>query len=51
VRNDTYPIIRYLYLYTVDTPQGEAKSFIDWILKEGQKTVRDVGYVPLWEIP
>lgn len=51
VRNDTYPIIRYLYLYTVDTPQGEAKSFIDWVLKEGQKTVRDVGYVPLWEIP
>jgi phosphate transport system substrate-binding protein len=51
VRNDSYPIVRYLYLYTVDTPQDEAKGFIDWILKEGQRTVRQVGFVPLWEVP
>jgi phosphate transport system substrate-binding protein len=51
VRNDSYPIVRYLYLYTVDTPQGTTKDFIDWVLKEGQQTVRSVGYVPLWEVP
>lgn len=50
VRNDTYPIIRYLYLYTIDSPRGDIKLFIDFILKEGQKIVRDVGYIPLWHI-
>ena len=48
VINDTYPIIRYLYLYTVDTPRGNMKAFIDWVLNEGQKIVQDVGYIPLW---
>jgi phosphate transport system substrate-binding protein len=51
VRNDTYPIIRYLYLYTIDIPQGKIKGFIDWIMKEGQKIVKEVGYIPLWELP
>ncbi|MDW7682075.1 MAG: substrate-binding domain-containing protein, partial [bacterium] len=49
VRNDSYPIIRYLYLVTTDTPRGELKSFIDWTLKDGQRIVREVGYIPLWE--
>jgi len=47
VRNDSYPIIRYLYLYTANTPRGEVKSFIDWMLKDGQKIVKEVGYIPL----
>ena len=51
VRNDFYPIIRYLYLYTIDTPRGEVKSFIDWVLKDGQKIVKQVGYIPIWEVP
>jgi phosphate transport system substrate-binding protein len=50
VRNDTYPIIRYLYLYTTNTPRGEVKSFIDWVLKDGQRIVKEVGYIPLWEV-
>ena len=50
VRNDSYPIIRYLYLYTTNTPRGEVKSFIDWVLKDGQKIVKEVGYIPLWEV-
>jgi len=50
VRNDSYPIIRYLYLYTTNTPRGEVKSFIDWVLKDGQKIVKEVGYIPLWEM-
>jgi phosphate transport system substrate-binding protein len=49
VNNDSYPIVRYLYLYTVDKPGGEIKKFIDWILDEpGQAIVAKVGYIPLW---
>lgn len=44
----TYPISRYLYVYTAGAPTGTAKSFIDWILGEaGQKVVTEVGYFPL----
>ncbi|MBN2092033.1 phosphate ABC transporter substrate-binding protein [candidate division KSB1 bacterium] len=48
LQNDTYPIIRYLYLYTVDTPAGPIKALIDWILRDGQRVVKEVGYVSLW---
>ncbi len=49
VHNDTYPIIRYLYLYTIDTPQGIVKEFLDWVLGiEGQAIVAKVGFIPLW---
>lgn len=51
VGNDSYPIIRYLYFYTADSPHGAVKTFIDWVLKEGQKTVEEVGYFPLWRVP
>jgi len=50
IRNDRYPIIRYLYLYTIDTPPTPVKAFIDWILSEGQKVVNEVGYMPLWTV-
>ncbi|MBN1540573.1 phosphate ABC transporter substrate-binding protein [candidate division KSB1 bacterium] len=47
---DRYPITRYLYLYTINTPFGKHKHFIDWVLSpEGQKVVRDTGYFPIWE--
>jgi hypothetical protein len=48
VTNTQYPIIRYLYFYTIDTPRGNIKAFIDWVLGDGQKIVREVGYIPLW---
>jgi phosphate transport system substrate-binding protein len=48
VKNDRYPIIRYLNFYTIDTPRGHIKAFIDWVLKDGQQIVREVGYIPLW---
>jgi phosphate transport system substrate-binding protein len=51
VKNDRYPLIRYLYFYTIDTPRGRIKDFIDWVLKDGQAVVCDVGYIPLWEKP
>lgn len=51
VRKETYPIARYLYFYTIDKPQGIVKAFIDWVLsKEGQRVVKKVGYIPLFEI-
>jgi phosphate transport system substrate-binding protein len=50
VRAGTYPLSRYLYLYTVDSPRGMAKRFVDYVLSpEGQRIVREVGYIPLWE--
>lgn len=49
VKNDTYPLIRYLYLYTIDEPFGARKKFIDWVLsQDGQKIVKKIGFVPLW---
>lgn len=50
VQNGSYPIARYLYLYTVAPPKGILKQFTDWILsREGQRIVREVGYIPLYE--
>ncbi len=49
IMNESYPIVRYLYLYTVNTPRGHAKDFIDWILtKERQKIIQQSGFFPLW---
>jgi len=49
VRSGTYPLIRYLYVYTVTTPSGLAKNFIDWLMSPaGQRIVEKVGYIPLW---
>jgi phosphate transport system substrate-binding protein len=42
-----YPLARPLYLYTRAAPEGPVKDFIDWVLGgDGQKIVRDIGYVP-----
>jgi phosphate transport system substrate-binding protein len=50
VLHDYYPIARYLYLYTLDTPKGHIKDFIDWILdRPGQVIVAKVGYIPLFQ--
>ncbi|GAB4288642.1 MAG: phosphate ABC transporter substrate-binding protein [Ignavibacteriaceae bacterium] len=52
VRNDNYPINRYLYFYTLTTPEGIVKNFIDWVLSpDGQRVIKNAGYVPVWEIP
>jgi phosphate transport system substrate-binding protein len=48
VKSDTYPITRYLYLYTRSKPTGAMKEYIDWILSaEGQQVVTKVGYFPV----
>jgi phosphate transport system substrate-binding protein len=48
IKNNTYPITRYLYFYLKSKPTGQLKAFIDWILSaEGQKLVTEVGYFPV----
>lgn len=50
VRDGTYPIARYLYLYTAVPPEGVVKELVDWVLgDEGQRLVAEVGYIPLRE--
>jgi len=52
VREDKYPIARYLYFYTIKKPEGVVKLFIDWVLsKEGQRVVKEIDYIPLIAIP
>jgi len=49
VIHDNYQLSRYLYLYTLDTPQGYIKDFIDWVMDQpGQVIVAKVGYIPLF---
>ena len=51
VKKNVYPISRYLYFYTIDTPKGAVKDFIDWVLShDGQTVVAKSGYVPLWTL-
>ena len=48
IKNDTYPVSRYLFMYVKNRPTGEMKKFIDWILSpEGQKLVVEMGYFPI----
>ena len=48
IKNDTYPISRYLFMYVKSRPTGQMKKFIDWILSpEGQKLVVEMGYFPV----
>jgi phosphate transport system substrate-binding protein len=48
IKNNEYPITRYLYMYLRNKPTGAMKSYIDWILSpEGQKLVVEMGYFPV----
>jgi phosphate transport system substrate-binding protein len=48
IKNKTYPISRYLYMYLKSRPTGAMKAYIDWILSpEGQKVITEVGYFPV----
>jgi phosphate transport system substrate-binding protein len=47
VGNGTYPLSRFLYMYTANRPTGAVKQYIDWILSpEGQAIATQVGYFP-----
>lgn len=48
VNDKSYSISRPLYVYTNGTPKGEIKDFLEFILSdEGQKIVKETGYIPL----
>lgn len=49
IKNDKYPLTRYLKLITISEPRGRVREFINWILgPEGQKIIRNFGYVSLY---
>jgi len=44
----TYPLSRNLYMYTAGQPTGATAEYLDWIMsQDGQKIVRELGFVPL----
>lgn len=44
----SYPISRYLYMYSNGEPTGVMAAFLEWVLgEEGQALVADEGFVPL----
>src|SRR5690606_10599315 len=44
----SYPLARYLYMYTAGEPTGDVADYIEWILSpEGQAIVTELGFVPL----
>lgn len=46
--DSSYPISRYLYMYSDGEPEGVMAAYLDWILgPEGQQLVEDEGFVPL----
>jgi phosphate transport system substrate-binding protein len=48
VKDGSYPVTRYLYMYVKSRPTGAMKEYIDWILSpEGQSVVTEVGYFPV----
>lgn len=48
VNDNSYPIARDLYMYTVGEPSGAVKDYLDWILSpEAQEIVTELGFVPI----
>ena len=44
----SYPLARPLFMYTRESPKGEVKNYLDWILSdEGQCIIRKRGYAPV----
>jgi len=43
-----YPIARDLYIYTAGEPQGQIKTYLEWILSPAaQQIVLELGFVPI----
>ena len=47
VLDKSYPVSRPLFMYTAGEPTGAVKKYLDWVMGDGQKLVREVGFVPL----
>lgn len=49
--DNSYPIARPLMMYTSGTPQGEVKTYLDWVLSdEGQCIISNKGYAPVRKV-
>jgi phosphate transport system substrate-binding protein len=47
VRGKTYPLARALYMCTLGQPEGQVKTYLEWVLgPAGQDLVGKAGYVP-----
>jgi len=47
-KDETYPIVRPLIYYYIQTSEAAVKPFIDYVLsKEGQKIVSDIGFITI----
>lgn len=47
-KDGSYPLSRFLYMYTAGEPTGEIADYINWIRgPEGQAIVTKLGFVPL----
>ncbi|NNE45833.1 MAG: phosphate-binding protein, partial [Rhodothermales bacterium] len=45
--DQSYPIARPLFMYTLGEPAGAVKEYLDWILSDkGQCIIREKGYAP-----
>jgi phosphate transport system substrate-binding protein len=47
VNDGSYPISRPLYMYTAGEPTGQVRTYLDWLLGDGQTLVSKLGFVPL----
>lgn len=48
VNSGEYPIARDLYMYTNGEPEGQVKTYMEWIIgPEAQQIVLDLGFVPV----
>ena len=48
VWSGSYPIARYLYVYSAGQPSGAVQAYLDWILgSEGQAIVEKMEYIPV----
>ncbi|MFP4520663.1 MAG: PstS family phosphate ABC transporter substrate-binding protein [Fibrobacterota bacterium] len=46
--NESYPLVRGLYMITAGEPTGLAKTYLDFVFSEkGQELVKKVGYIPV----
>jgi len=48
VLDDTYPIHRPFYMYSLGQPSGETRTYLEWIYSDtAQNIAEKTGYVPL----
>jgi len=47
----SYPIARPLFMYTSGEPEGDIKTYLDWVLSDtGQCIIKKKGYAPLKDV-